>query len=180
MIELACPESCSYLIEARTSASQREKELRKKEAVTPRALMLSDRALIGVNALERAIVQAQRGLGPISFREMNDADVLAAVEILARNLQTEESGLIYEHHGSAPKIDRLSRGIREAVEQMVNEIPPEIRPRHTDMVRAVEFTRDNVSAHLKRKTPALDNRSYIRFISLFHPWPEDATRPLIV
>ncbi|HSB09691.1 MAG TPA: hypothetical protein VLM38_09425 [Blastocatellia bacterium] len=181
MIELACPESCSYLLEARTSAGQREKELRVKESADPRALMLSDRALIALNAIERAIVQAQRGKGTVSFRDLNNADILAAVENSTKNLETEETGLIYEHRTATPRIDELSRGIRDALDGLSKELPPESRPRRSDFIRALNFTRDALQAHMKRpSTGAEGARSYLRFISLFHPWPEDATRPLIV
>lgn len=181
MIELACPETCSYLLEARASAGHRERDLRVKESADPHTLLLNDRALIAVNAIERAIVQAQRGTGPVSFRDLNNSDVLAAIENSAKNLETEETGLIYEHRTATPKIDDLSRSIRNALDGLSKELPPEARPRRSEFIRALNFTRDALEAHLKRPSAGSEGeRSYIRFISLFHPWPEDATRPLIV
>lgn len=181
MIELACPESCSYLLEARTSASQREKDQRVKETADPRTLVLGDRALIALNAIEQAIVNAQRGIGPVSFRELSDNDILAAIENTSKNLETEESGLIYEHRSATPRLDQLSRHIRESVNESTKEFPAEVRPRRSDVLRALSFTRDALNAHIKRSSTESEGaRSYLRFISLFHPWPQDVSKPLIV
>ena len=180
-MELPCPESCSYLLEARASASHREKELRVKETPDPRTLILGERALIALDAIERAIVHAQRGIGPVSFHDLSDADILTAIENSTKNLETEESGLIYEHRSSAPKIDQLSRRVRDAIEEMSKETPPEARPRRSDIIRALNSTHESVAAHMKRDAAGTGSaRSFIRYISLFYPWPEEASRPLIV
>jgi hypothetical protein len=181
MIELPCPETCSYLIEARTSVGHREKELRMKEASDRRTLILNDRELVSVHAIEVAVVQAQRGIGAFSFRDMKDADMLAAVENCAKNLDTEESGLIYEHRSHARQIDELSRMIKTTFDEMFKDVPVEHRPRNADLIRALKYTREGLQAHLKRPSAGADGaRSYIRFISLFHGWPEEATKTLIV
>ena len=181
MIELPCPETCSYLIEARTSVGHREKELRRKEASDRRTLILNDRELVSVHAIEVAVVQAQRGIGAFSFRDMKDADMLAAVENCAKNLDTEESGLIYEHRSHAPRVDELSRSIKTTFDEMFKDVAAEHRPRNADLTRALNYTREGLQAHLKRPSTNADSaRSYLRFISLFHPWPEEATSPLIV
>ena len=180
MVVLACPEICSYLIEARARAGHREKELRVKESSDARNLMLSDRALIALNAIESAIVNSRRQAGG-SFEGLVDADILEAIENTTKNLETEESGLIYEHRGATARIDELSRGIRDAIESLNKDMPHEARPRRADLVRALNFTRDALQAHMKRPSGGPEGAiSYLRFISLFHPWPEDATRTLIV
>lgn len=186
MIELPCPESCPYLIEARATASQRETALRMKEvsALDPRRLLLDDRALIALDRIERAIVNGQRGVEGAGFQDLADVEILDAVANTIKNLETEESGLIYEHHSSSPRSDEIRRRIREALDkigQTGNEIPAEVRPRRSDIIRALGFTRDAVKAHLDRAGGGReDSRSYIRYISLFYPWPEDAAGPQIV
>ena len=181
MIELACPESCPYLSEARASASQRETSLRVKEAsaVDPRSLLLGDRALIALDRIERAIVNVQRGVEGTALRDLADGEILEAVENTIKNVETEESGLIYEHHAATSRIAEVSRGIRESLEVTIEDIPPEARPRRSDIIKALGFTRDAVRAHIQRAS-TIGSRSYIRYIALFYPWPEDATRPLIV
>jgi hypothetical protein len=182
MIELACPESCSYLFEARTSASQREMALRRKEtAADPRDLKLNERGLLALDVIQRAIVYAQRGFGASAFRDLDDAEMLAAVENTIKNLETEETGLIYEHRAASPRIAELSRRIREGLDEIAKDVPVEARPRRTEIVKALVFIREGVAAHIRRASGDPDaSRTFIRYITLFYAWPEEATTPLIV
>lgn len=182
MIELPCPESCSYLIEARATVSQREMALRRKETASdPRDLTLNERAYVALDSIQRALVNAQRGVGSSGFRDLDDADTLAAIEITIKNLETEESGLIYEHHAPSARIGELSRRIREGLEVFTKEVPSEARPRRSEILRALTFIREMVNAHIRRAAgdPAA-TRSFIRYITLFYPWPEESTRPLLI
>ena len=182
MIELACPESCSYLIEARTSASQREMALRRKETATdPRDLSLNEREFIALDGIQRAIVNAQRGIGASAFRDLDDAEMLAAVENTIKNLETEESGLIYEHRAASPRIGELSRRIRDGLDGITKEAPAEARPRRSEILKALTFMRDAATAHTQRAAGNPDaTRTFVRYITLFYPWPEQATTPLII
>jgi len=183
MIELACPESCSYLQEARATAVRRENELRVKETskVNPRSLLLEDRALLALDAIERGIVNVQRGIGGVEFRDLNDAEILAAIETSIKNLETEESGLIYEHRAASSRIDQVSRRVRATLDEVTADVPAEARPRRSDIVKALNFARDAVKAHIERGGAGVtDSDSYIRYIALFYPWPEETTKPLIL
>lgn len=182
MIELACPESCSYLIEARNSAGDREMALRRKEtAADPRDLKLNDRALVAVDGIQRAIVNAQRGIGASGFRDLDDAEMLAAIENTIRNIETEESGLIYEHRAASPRIGELSRRIRQGLDEIAKEVPVEARPRRTEVLKALAFVREAAAAHIRRAAGDPEaSRTFIRYITLFYPWPEQTTTPLIV
>jgi hypothetical protein len=182
MIELACPESCSYLIEARTSASQREMALRRKEtAADPRDLTLNERAFIALDGIQRAIVNAQRGIGASAFRDLDDAEMLAAIENTIKNLETEESGLIYEHRAASPRTGELSRRIRDGLDEVAKEAPLEARPRRSEILKALTFMREAVDAHIRRAAGDPEGaRTFMRYISLFYPWPEQATTPLIL
>jgi hypothetical protein len=182
MIDLACPESCPYLVDARVSASKRESALRAKEATTITATdrTLNQRALTSLEAIELAIVNAQRGVGGPAIQGIDDAEILAAIQNTIKNLETEESGLIYEHRAAMPRIDELSRRMRGRLDAF-EDSPAEERPRRSEILKALTFTHESVKAHLKRADgdPAA-SRSYFRYISLFYPWPEEATRPLIL
>jgi len=183
MIDLVCPESCPYLIDARATALERERELRRKETSAMGAPdpSLNQRALICVQAIEGAILSAARGTGDLSLRDVDDTEILATLENALRNLETEESGLIYEHRAPTSRIEHLSRRIREALDETSKEIPAEARPRRGDMVKAMSFLRETVKAHIQRGAGDREaSRSYIHYVSLFYPWPEEATRPLIV
>lgn len=182
MIELACPETCPYLIEARSSASERERMLLQKEvAANPRDLNLSERAVLALNVIEQAIVNTRRGIAGTALSDLNDAEILAAVENAIKNVETEESGLIYEHGAGSPRISQVSQRVREALNKMIEEIPAEARPRRSDILKALTFTRETVKAHIRRagEDPHMSH-SYMRYISLFYAWPKEATSQLIV
>lgn len=182
MLELACPESCSYLIEARTSASHREMALRRKEAAAdPRNLKLTERGLLALDGIQHAIVNAQRGIGASAFRDLDDAEMLAAVENTIKNLETEDSGLIYEHRAASSRIGELSRRIRERLDEIAKDALEEARPRRTDVLKALTFIREAANAHIQRAAGDPEaSRTFIRYITLFYPWPKQATTPLIV
>jgi len=182
MIELACPESCSYLIEARTTVTQREMALRRKEtAADPRDLKLNERGLLALDGIQRAIINAQRGIGASAFRDLDDAEMLAAVENTIKNLETEDSGLIYEHRADSQRIRELSRRIREGLDEIAKEAPAEARPRRTEILKALTFIREAVNAHIRRAAGDPEaSRTFIRYITLFYPWPEEAAAPLIL
>ena len=182
MTELACPESCSYLIEARTNASQREMALRRQEtAQHPRDLVLNDASLLVLDAIGGAIVSAQRTVGTAAFRGLDDSDVLAAVENTIKNLETEESGLIYEHRAAAHRIDELSRRIRGHIEEIAKDQPADMRPHRSDILKALTSTRDAVKAHMLRAPDDPESsRTFIRYTALFYPWPPETASPLII
>jgi len=182
MIELACPEKCSYLIEARASANEREMALRRKEtAADPRDMTLNERGFFALDAIQRAVVNAQRGIGGSAFRDLDDAEVVAAIETTTKNIETEESGLIYEHRADSHRIAELSRRIRVGLDEIAKDVPAETRPRRAEILKALAFMRETAAAHIKRASGELEpSRTFIRYITLFYPWPEQATEPLIV
>ncbi len=183
MIELACPESCPYLQSARTQAGERESELRRKElaAEGKTAPRFDDRFLSAVYLIEAAIIDAQRGTGGAAFPDLLDEEALAAVETTIKNLETEESGVIYEHRAASVRIQEVSRRIREGFDGLNDRAGNDERLRRGDMIRALKYVRDSVRAHaLRGEADSARLRSYIRHITLFFPWPEEATKPLII
>lgn len=182
MIELACPETCSYLIEARSSASQRERlMLQKERAANPGNPGLTERGLVALNIIEQAIVNTQRGVEGIALRDLTDEEIFAAVENAIKNTETEESGLIYEHGSASPRITEVSRRIREALDKMGAGISAEARPRRSDALKALTFTREAVKAHMRHAAGDAEvSRGYMRFVTLFWPWPEAETRPILL
>ncbi|MFY9554135.1 MAG: hypothetical protein WAV20_21170 [Blastocatellia bacterium] len=183
MIELACPESCAYLIDARVSASQRQSALPSKETnpLGVPDLKLNERGMMSLNAIELAIVNVLRGIGTAASPDIEDSEILAAVENTMKNLETEGSGLIYEHSAGAPRIDQLSRRIREGLDKIGEDLPADARPRRQEILKALSFTREVVRAHIQRAGGDPEaSRSFIRYIALFYPWPQDAVAPLII
>ncbi len=104
-----------------------------------------------------------------------------ALENVIRNLETESSGLIYEHRVPSMRIQDLSRIIREALDELAEKAPSEDPLRRDDKIKALNFELDTVKAHIRRSDGEPGGtRSYLRYISLFSPWPEEATKPLII
>ncbi|HMG35947.1 MAG TPA: hypothetical protein VKM94_18575 [Blastocatellia bacterium] len=180
MIKIACPDSCEYLRSARAESRDREAELRLKEARAGGKLDLglSQLAMAAAYLTDRAIVDACRGLQGAAIEDLKDYEVLAAVENAIKNLDTQASGLIYEHREADGRVSDLSRRIRESLSKGFDNEAPDFRPKHSDIVRALKYVRDAVEAHMLR--PGADPRSYIRYVSLFSPWPEQEPQQLII
>ena len=181
MMELACPESCQYLRDARAQAAERESELRMKEVAEGRPKPeVSRRLLPALYAIDIGIAGARRDK-KFALGNLDDREILAAVEITIKNLETEESGLIYEHHASSVRVEETGRRIRASLDEIIKETQGENRLSRGDLIKALNFARDSIGIHIRRKeSDHASPRSYIRYISLFIPWPEEATKPLII
>lgn len=154
---------------------------RKETAADPRDLKLNERGLLALDGIQRAIVNAQRGIGASAFHNLDDAEMIDAIENTIKNIETEESGLIYEHRASSSRVGELSRRIRDGLDEIAKEAPAEARPRRTEILKALTVIREAAAAHIQRAAGDPEaSRTFIRYISLFYPWPEQATTPLIV
>lgn len=182
MIELACPESCRYLQSAREQAGPREVEFRAREmqAEGKSFADLNDRILNIAFAIEKSIIETQRATKGMDMRDLKDQDVLDAVENAIKNIETEGSGLIYEHRASSPRIQEVSQNIRADLDELSAELIAEDRPTRSEVLRALRFVRDNALSHLRRTGNDPGSRGYIRQMALFVPWPEESRGPLIV
>ncbi len=178
MILLACPESCQYLQDARAQSAEREAALRAKdEAYMKASQPITQRTLPLLLIIEAAVVNAHRGAEGDEVRDLKNAEILESVENAIRNLKTEDSGLIYEHHAGSARAEEVSRRIRKALDEFSKNAPDEYRPQRSDMLQMLDVTRAAVDYHIRRGE---DDDSYLRHISLYFPWPEEKTRPLII
>lgn len=178
MIELACPESCQFLISAREQAKERGgpivfKGLKEGEAV-PR---MTERTWAAMFVIGGAIVSVQRGLDGPALRDLSDSEILEAIENTFKNLETEESGLIYEHHVASPRVDAVYQRIREWFEEGAKRASSEERLRRSEILTALKFVRIAVKSHIRAEG---DGDSYVRYLCLMYRWPNEASRPLIV
>jgi len=183
MIELACPESCPYLQSARRQAGERESELRIKElaAEGKPAPRFDEKVMSAIYLIEAALIGAQRGTDGTALHDLLDEEALAAIENTIKNFETEQSGVIYEHRAASPRIQEVSKRIREGFEELNKRAGGEERLRRDDIIKGLKYVRDSVRAHSRRgEADASRSRSYIRHITLFFPWPEEATKPLII
>ena len=178
MIELACPESCSYLHDARSQSADREAKMRADDQTFSLAAReINERILPILLLIEGAIVNAHRGIDGSEMRDLKNAELLEAIENAIKNLQTEDTGLIYEHRTSSPRAEEVSRRIRAAIDELAEKFSPEARPRRSDVIKMLNVERAAIELHIRRGE---EDRSYLRHISLYFPWPEEKTRPLII
>ena len=178
MIVLACPESCQYLQDARAQSAERESALRAKdEAYIKTSEQITQRTLPLLLVIESAVVNAHRGIEGAEVRDLKNAEIAESFENAIKNLQTEESGLIYEHHAASARVEEVSRRIRAALDEFTKKAPDEYRPRRSDILKMLDVTRAAVEAHMRRGE---EEDSYLRHISIYFPWPEEKTRPLII
>lgn len=178
MIELACPETCAYLHDARAQSADRESELRASdETFALAAREISERVLPIVLLIEGAIVKAHRGIDGTEVRDLKNAEILESIENAIKNLQTEETGLIYEHRTASPRAEDVSRRIRKSLDELIEKLPPEARPRPSDIVKMLNVERAAIELHIRRGE---EDTSYLRHLSLYFPWPEEKTRSLII
>ena len=178
MIVLACPESCQYLQDARAQSAERESALRAKdEAYMKVSEQITQRTLPILLVIEAAVVNAHRGVEGAEVRDLKNAEIAESFENAIKNLQTEESGLIYEHHAASPRVEEVSRRIRTALDEFARKAPEEYRPRRSDILKMLDVTRAAIETHMRRGE---EEYSYLRHISIYFPWPAEKTRPLII
>jgi len=170
MIELACPDTCGYLISAREHSKTREGEIISKQFGEMGIIFKPDRThmTLGI-AIDEAIIETQRK----TYNDLDDEEILAAIENAIKNMETAGTGLIYEHKDGSKRIQELSQGMRTHLDEVVAKFPPENRPRSTDIIEALKLIGNLVRAHVRSGN---DPRAYLRYISLFHPWDETQGR----
>ena len=178
MIELACPESCTYLNDARAQVSARETEWREREheagIIRPE---LGEQWLAFLLMTQHAIVNSHRGIEGAKVANPTNAEIIEALDNAIKNLQIGTSGLIYEQRAGSARVEEISRRIRTALNNFVERMPAEQRPRLHDLINVLNFERASVESHARRGEGEL---SHIRYISIYLPWPEEKTEPLII
>ncbi|MGH9829847.1 MAG: hypothetical protein ACREDR_42090, partial [Blastocatellia bacterium] len=116
-------------------------------------------------ATEAAIVQARRS----HLKGITDKDILDAIENARKNLQTADTGLIYEHHAASPVVRELSRYIRDGIEEFNEEALSSQKVTTVDELNAFERLAEIVQIHIERGE---DEQSYLRSISVRVPWDD--------
>jgi hypothetical protein len=161
--------------------NEREEELRAKELAeegrTP--VSLSRRELTLLHIILGSVVEAHRGHNGPTLGNLADTEIFEALENALKNVETEASGIIYEHHASTPRIEDISRRIRASLDNLAKRIVAEHRPKRSEMAQALRFARDEAAAYIKRNRES-DSRAFLRSIALYAPWPQEETSPLII
>ncbi|HWN98539.1 MAG TPA: hypothetical protein VNS63_04650 [Blastocatellia bacterium] len=137
----------------------------------------TQRSLPFVFVVQGAIVAAHRGVKDPPLRGLKDAEILEAVDHAIKNIETEDSGLIYEHRAPTSRVEALSRSIRDALDAAGERMPDESRFTRGELLKLLQLVRAWIDAHARNGE---QHNSYLRHISLFIPWPAELARPLII
>ena len=176
MTELACPEACPYLQEARAHASQRRSEriIRHLIEQDKRDLFERIRNLEPIiYRIEKAVVEVQRK----QFRDLTDQEALEGLESALQTAETLGRGIIYEHKPRAPR----SQAVTEAILRGIEEIKAELQKHGQSRL----LTSDEVTSCLAfvrewmRLEMSSEGHAYLHQTALHHPYPEDQTRLIV-
>jgi len=129
-----------------------------------------------VVVIQTAIAETRR----TEFLNLDDSEVLAGLKNAKKNLETADTGLIYEHLETSPRVQALSKHIREKLDKLSDSSDDLEHISRSTMLDALSLEIERVEAHL---TEGGDGRAYLRFISLFVPWEKkqhDEAKQLIV
>jgi len=169
MIDLACPVTCGYLISAREHAKAREGQIISRQfgemglKLNPNKVHMT----LGI-AIDEAIVAIQRE----TYKDIDDSEILAAIDNAIKNIETAGTGLIYEHKDGSKRVQELSHKMRTSLDEVVAKFPAENRPRSIEILEAFKLIGNLVRAHIRSGE---DKQAYLRYIALFHAWDRSET-----
>jgi len=179
MIELACPESCSYLQEGRRSTAQRLMPRFVQHLITSdkkESLEAINRFETIVFLLERAIVEVQR----YQFRDLSDEEALGGVKNALKTYETLDRGIIYEHASESPRVQAVTRAALEALDDVKKRLQEQQQSslvKMRDYMACLDLVRERIQFDLQ---PGKDSRAWLRHATLYQPYPEQETQRLIV
>jgi hypothetical protein len=179
MIELACPERCPYLQEARKSTAQRRtpKFLQHLASQDKRKIMETiERLEMVIFLLERSIVEAQR----YRFRDLTDEEALEGVRNALKTYETLDRGIIYEHASESPRVQAVSRALLDAIEDVskrLREHQQSSTITTRDFLACMEFL---IEAIQFDRQSGKDMQAWLRHATLYQPYPEKETQRLII
>ncbi|MEE8587558.1 MAG: hypothetical protein V3T83_22195 [Acidobacteriota bacterium] len=172
MVEVDCPPDCNYLESGHIHQAHRKFiHLLSHEQSPARAQRYLDTARnFGevLARLEQAILRYAAGLTSI-----RDQDVLEAVELLKKNYQTEDKGVIFEHRSPNPLAGPLTKELRTVVEDLregSEGLPP---LRLSEALDCLENQIQDILYHIQESGQPL---SYLQFITRTYPEIRNETR----
>ncbi|MGH9163471.1 MAG: hypothetical protein ACRD2X_26225 [Vicinamibacteraceae bacterium] len=121
-VEIACPETCSWLRAAEThpaAVEQRRRE-RDMEAAAPLGEARSRDQTVILTTILEATIQYAQGAVP----HLTDRDVAEAAEALAATYETSAKGIIYDHQPTSLPAQRLLTRYREVLQTTVQRQRP--------------------------------------------------------
>ena len=175
MMGIRCPESCTYLEEARNTEAEKAVQLLMShfDPAYVSELYDDESCLQVMILIEATIANTQR----YDYNDLGDSEIMGALNNAVKNLETAESGLIYEHGETSPRVQDLSLAIRDALEEAMAELPADELPDLTEIIEIIRFER--AFAELLGRNES-NSRAFVRHVALMTPWREDEAEPRII
>lgn len=179
MIELACPESCIFLKEARKSTAQRRmSKFAQYLAAHDRhdALESIRRFEMILFLLERAIVEVQR----YQFHDLRDEEALDGMKNALKTYETLDRGIIYEHHSESPRVQAVTRAALDALNHVREELQKQQRSslmRIRDYITCLQLIIEAMQFDIQTNQ---DPQAWFRHAALYQPYPQQEAQRLIV
>lgn len=178
MIELACPEDCRYLHDARVATMERRTRKLVQHLVDQGKEELIEtlkRFESVIHLIDQAIVEVQR----YAFRDLTDAEVLEGVNNALKTYETLDRGVIYAHKAESPRIQAITNAILRALDEVRTDLQKQARSSlitTRDYLACLRFVAEEVQSDVKSQG---DPRAYLRHSALFHPYPKKETQVII-
>ncbi|MEM4407771.1 MAG: hypothetical protein QXI19_03410 [Candidatus Caldarchaeum sp.] len=169
-IEISCPSDCPYF--AQGQRYQEEKVTRQrisKEGVGAyvRRSELYNRNPRIFHYIEIAMAELCRQESGIQNR-----DVVEALELVERTLDTRKSGIIYEHRSQNAIANELSRRVLEAIREAERGLEGRARLTVDFEKEAIKEFKNEVRFYMETDT---NPRSYVNHILRYHPSRQKAS-----
>jgi hypothetical protein len=171
LMEIACPETCTYLAAGRETSSEKSRALLATALSESGRFVnrtLTEGQIHALVTIEAAVVESKRR----ELKDTKDRDILEAFQNVLKNLQTADSGLIYEHRVASPLVQQLSQQIRDNVQELNEHAPLSRRITTSDEIEAIKILIESAQAFIDRGE---DDRAYLRSIAIRVPWNTTAS-----
>lgn len=165
MVEVDCPPDCNYLESGHIHQARRKfiHQLTQEQSPARAQRYLDTARNYGevLARLEQAILRYAAGMS-----SMRDSDVLEAVELLKKNYQTEDKGVIFEHRSPNPLAGPLTQDLREVIEELREGSRELRRLRLSEALDCLENLLQDIRYHIQEQGQPL---SYLQFIARSYP-----------
>ena len=167
MINLECPESCSYLKSGRAAAL--EKVFDERARYIDDHGVPFDNEIPGFGEIMTTIESMIIAVLREKFKSLTDQDVAEGIDNVVRTMETQRSGIIYSHQANTAAAQAVSDSVMEVIDLLKERVRSDYGPSASQLMTIVRAIRQAIAFHMSRST---DGRDYLRFTTQFYPYPE--------
>lgn len=162
-IEIDCPLDCEYFVEGQKHQQQKVTKQRiQKEGIQS---YLNKAELYKKDPVLFAVVEKEISRIFREKKNLNDRDLVTALEQTKKTIETEKSGIYYEYQGENLYANEITTSILRVIRNHMQNN----NPANVDM----EFCSNVIGEYLKEAEFYVENKSgpreYLKHISRYHP-----------